>query len=275
MSLINLVSNDNKVRLSCFKVGSFEFDAQLSGSHEATKRVTENPIESGAKVTDHSYLDPKQYTVSGMMTSYEPYDLVGAVAGDEIQFLKSLPIVGGIVSKTDGALHRVNLFASKVKRIGNTIASTARKFSKYLPSSISSWLGDESTPSDRMQEAHETFLSLMASSEPFTIDTKLRSYKNMVLIGVQVAESIDDRADFNLTFREILVVETKVVNGLVVPATAQKPTAKKKIGEKKAGRSANQSAESKSKGKTNPVKQESGSNRTSAIRSMTDLIRGK
>lgn len=275
MSLINLVSNKNKVTVSCFKVGSFEFDVQTSGAHEATKTITANPIESGAKVNDHSYLEPKQYTVSGTMTSYEPYDLVGAVAGDEIQFLKSLPIVGGIVSKTDGALHRVNVFASKVKKIGNTIASTARKFSKYLPSSVSSWLGDESSPSDRMQEAHETLLSLMASSEPVTIQTKLRSYKNMVLIGVQVAESADDKADFNLTFREILVVETKVVNGLVVPATAQKAPAKKTNGDKKTGRSANQSAEAKSKGKTSPVKQESGSNRTSAIRSITDLIRGK
>lgn len=270
MSLINLAPNKDKVQIDCFKVANFTFDAQLSGSHEATKTTTSNPRESGTKATDHSYLEPKQYTVTGIMTSYEPFDLVGAVAGDEIQFLKSLPIVGGIVSKTDGALARVNLFASKVSRTVKTITSTARKFSKYLPDSVATWLGDEPDPNNRMQAAYSTLLGIQASEDPLTIYTKMRSYSNMELIGVQLVESLDDKAEFNLTFREILIVETQVVSGLVVPAV----TAKSAKGNA-TGRSANQGAESKSKGKTNPVKQENGSNRTSALRSIGDMIRSK
>lgn len=270
MSLINLVPDKDKVQIDCFKVANFTFDAQLSGSHEAVKTVTANPRESGTKANDHSYLESKTYTVTGMMTSYVPFDLVGAVAGDEIQFLKSLPVVGGIVSKTDGALARVNLFASKVSRAVNTITSTARKFSQYLPNSVATWLGDEPDPNNRMQSAYNTLLSIEASDEPVTIYTKMKSYNNMSLIGVQLAESLDDRADFTLTFREILIVDTQVVNGLVVPAV----TAKSAKGTA-TGRSANQGADSKSKGKTSPVKQENGSNRTSALRSIGDMIRSK
>jgi hypothetical protein len=267
MSIIDLNSSQDTTKVSCFKVANFEFDAQLSGSHEATKTVTANPIESGAKINDHSYLEPKQYTVTGMMTSYEPFDLVGAVVGSEIQFLKSLPIVSGLVSQTDGAVARVNLFASKVSRTVSTITSTARKFSKYIPSSTAQWLGDESDPTDRVQEAYSTLKSIMASEEPVTITTKLCNYDNMSLIGVQIAESSDDKAEFTLTFREILITETKVVNGLVVPATT-----KKTVG-KATGRSENQSSDTKSKGKTSPVKQENKSNRTSALRSIGDLIK--
>lgn len=270
MSLINLVPDKDKVSIDCFKVANFTFDAQLSGSHEATKTMTENPRESGTKANDHAYLEPKTYTVTGMMTSYVPFDLVGAVAGDEIQFLKSLPIVGGIVSKKDGALSRVNLFASKISRAVSTVTSTARKFSKYLPDSVASWLGDEPDPTNRMQEAETTLLSIMASEEPITITTKLKTYSNFTIIGVNAVESADDRVDFTVTCREMLIVETQVVSGLVVPAV----TAKSAKGDA-TGRSANQGAEAKSKGKTSPIKQEKGSNRTSALRSIGDMIRSK
>lgn len=270
MSIIDLVPDSNRVQIDCFKVANFTFDAQLSGSHEATKTMTENPRESGTKANDHSYLEPKTYTVTGMMTSYTPYDLVDYVAGDDIQFLKSLPIVGGIVSKTDGALGKVNLYASKVSRAVDTVSSTARKFSKYLPNSIATWLGDEPDPTSRMQEAYSTLLGIVASEQPVSIDTKLIPYSNMSLIGVQVAESTDDRSDFTLTFREMIIVETQVVNGLVVPAV----TAKSAKGIS-TGRSANQGEAVKSKGKTSPIKQEKSSSKTSSLRSMGDLIRSK
>lgn len=269
MSLIDLSTDTDQVNISCFRVANFTFDAQLSGSHEATKTITSNPRESGTRATDHSYLEQKQYTVTGMMTSYEPFDLVGSLIGNDITFLKSLPVISGLVSKTDGSIARVNLFASKVSRTADTLASTARKFSQYLPDSVATWLGDEPDPSDRMKAAHETLLSIMASSEPITIYTKMRSYENMALIGVQVTEGLDDRADFTLTFREMLIVETQVVSGLVVPAV----TAKSAKGDA-TGRSENQGAEAKSKGKTSPVKQEKASNKTSALRSIGDMIRG-
>ena len=68
----------------------------------------------------------------------------------------------------------------------------------------------------------------------------------------------------------MIIVETQVANGLVVPAV----TAKSAKGTS-TGRSASQGEAVKSKGKTSPIKQEKSSSKTSSLRSMGDLIRSK
>lgn len=268
MSIVNLVGDQEVTSVQCFKVANFQFDAQFSGGHESVKTVTENPLESGAKVNDHSFLEQKTITVTGAMTTFEPYNLVGFLAGNEINFVKSIPIVGGIFSKTDSALHRINMFSASISQAYNTATSTARKFSKYLPDSVNQWVGDETAPTDRIQEAYQTLLSIQASDELLTVYTKTRMYNNMTLIGVQLQENAGDRGDFTLTCREMLVVETKTVQGLVVP----KPQAKKIDGKSKSGRSEKQGEATKNKGKTSPQKVETTSKK-SALKSIGDLLK--
>lgn len=44
-------------------VGGLVFDATFKESHESPMEVTENPVESGVKISDHAYLGPKRLTI--------------------------------------------------------------------------------------------------------------------------------------------------------------------------------------------------------------------
>lgn len=45
-------------------VGGYIFDAYLSLTHESTLEITTHPVETGAALTDNSYLDPVKVTMT-------------------------------------------------------------------------------------------------------------------------------------------------------------------------------------------------------------------
>lgn len=55
-----------------FELGSFEFDCALEEAHESSISITDNPMESGASATDHSYVNPVVCSVHGRMLTYDP-----------------------------------------------------------------------------------------------------------------------------------------------------------------------------------------------------------
>jgi hypothetical protein len=44
-------------------VGGYIFDAMLSLQHESTLEITQHPVQSGAAVSDHAYLNPRKLTL--------------------------------------------------------------------------------------------------------------------------------------------------------------------------------------------------------------------
>lgn len=44
-------------------IGPIPVSVVLSEAHESTLGITENPIETGAKITDHAYVEPKRLTL--------------------------------------------------------------------------------------------------------------------------------------------------------------------------------------------------------------------
>ncbi len=50
------------------QVGGYWFDAILSANHESTLTVTQHPVESGAAISDHAYLNPARLTLQVAMT---------------------------------------------------------------------------------------------------------------------------------------------------------------------------------------------------------------
>ncbi len=59
----------------------FVFDAIFSETHYSTLEVTENPVESGASITDHAYVKPYRVTVSAGISN-TPLGPVSGQFGD-------------------------------------------------------------------------------------------------------------------------------------------------------------------------------------------------
>ena len=260
--------------VTAFSVGTFTLDCQLEESHESNLVTTENTMESGAKSTDHSYLEPKRYAVRGIMVSYEPFNAVQDLLGDKYSFVKSLPLPIGL----SGALGQIeataNRYASTVLQAIDKVQSAASVLAPWLPDSLG-WLGDEAPTANRFEKVYSDLLSIQKSGEILTVSSGLMTYKNMKLINVVANKGTDDSIELALTFKENHIVETRTVKGLVVnvPTAQTTPAANSKVdGEKKTGRAADQAAKPKAKGKTQPTK-ETGTKK-SVARSIGDLIRG-
>jgi hypothetical protein len=62
------------------QVGELVLDATLSESHTLDTRVTENPVEEGAAVTDHAQLQPRSVSLTGIVTN-TPLDATAVADG--------------------------------------------------------------------------------------------------------------------------------------------------------------------------------------------------
>ena len=272
--IIDLIKSFNykSTVLTGFSVGEFVFDCELEAGHESRLTVTENAMESGALVADHSYLEPGTYSVRGLMVSYDPSTALQSGVSGLLGTAKSLPFIGGIAAKTEQVVAKVNRF---VGRINNAIEQV-QKLAPFLPDSLG-FLGDKTEEKlSRQAQAYDDLLTIQRNGQFLNITSGLKSYNNVLLVGVVAVDGSDDSVEFALQFKEVFIVETRTVSGLVVnvPNASKQNAAKSKVdGDKKTGRAANQSAKPKAKGKTQPVKQ-SPSSKKSVARSIGDMIRG-
>lgn len=272
IDLLNTYTKRNTV-VSGFSVGTFVFDCALEESHESRLTVSENPLESGALVADHSYLEPKTYSVRGLIVSYKPQSLLQQTISNDLALAKRLPVLNGIIGQTEQVIARVNRYAGRVQQAAQTAMKIANRLAPWVPESLQS-LGDQTQESlSRQAQAYADLLTIQANGEFLTITSGLRTYNNVLLTGVVCVGNEDDAAQFALEFREVFIVQTRTVQGLVVNVPSATPVTANKIdGEKKTGRAATQAAKPKSKGTSQPVRQPTTNK--SVARSIGDLIRG-
>jgi len=270
--IINLLNQyqSRQVTVTGFALGTLVFDAQLEEAHESVLSVSENALESGALSADHSVLSPKTYSVRGIFVSYAPPVGLQAVVNSDLQLLKRLPFLNGIVGRTEQAIAKVNRYAGQINRTIETAKKIARRLGPLLPTSLQ-LLGDRTQDTlTRQQKAYDDFLTIQANGEFLTISTGLRQYTNMLLTRVVAVQDVDDALQVQLEFREVFITETRTVQGLVVQVpettTPSKPEAKK------TGRAKDQAAKPKSKGTTQPTQQPKSNK--SVARSIGDIIRG-
>lgn len=55
------------------RIGEVRLDAAVREEHVATARVTESPVESGAKISDHVHLEPETLNIDGVITDSPVY----------------------------------------------------------------------------------------------------------------------------------------------------------------------------------------------------------
>lgn len=241
----------NVAQISHRKIGNIVFDAVTSEEHQSELEICENPIESGAMIADHAVLKPKQISISGVMVEHDhaglgltlPY--VGNIRG-VTDFLNQFPLPVKVVTQTAQTLARASRVLSQVDGMlqqAKDGLNQARAIAPFLPDFGLGGFLDNSQNANRVQKCYADLVALQKSGETIEIQTGLQLYQNMLLESVSVTQAQDGSAIFNISAREIFIVETATV------AAATKGKGKVS-GRKKSGRAAVQAASKTQQGTT-------------------------
>lgn len=65
MGILSLIFGQTKA-----SIGGITLDASVSEEHLSTAELTDNPVEDGAKITDHVQIQPKQLTIEGVVSDF-------------------------------------------------------------------------------------------------------------------------------------------------------------------------------------------------------------
>ncbi|GAM51631.1 phage-related protein [bacterium endosymbiont of Mortierella elongata FMR23-6] len=201
------------------RIGTVTLDATLAEQHQSVLRISENPIESGALIADHAALEPKQITITGIVTDYQPppaipTGMTGALLRQSPDFFNQLPLPTEVKSVTMQAASRIQRELGSARTLQQSIANSleqARPLVPWLPA----WSGvDSSSTQERVQQVYEALLELQRSIEPIEIMTGARLYSNMLLQAISLNQMQEGVAEFTLTCREIMIVNTHAIAGV-------------------------------------------------------------
>ncbi|MDE9536876.1 phage baseplate protein [Xenorhabdus bovienii] len=225
---MDLLSGFNTMRASVItrSIGEFQFDCVVIENHSSNLRITENPIESGAAIADHAVLEPKEITIAGIMVGYQPPQHFNKLIGGNLSAaMDKYPLPIEIRAMTKQAESMVNRYMSMGESMLEQIGYN-RPLAPWLPNR-NGLAEDSSQTLDRVGKAYNDLLNLQKSGETITVQTGLKQYKNMMLVSISITQMNDGSAEFNLTLREIFIVETQTAKGL--HPNIKKSAPKKKI----------------------------------------------
>jgi hypothetical protein len=96
MSILNILTKKSP------KLGVFSFDAALEDNFEATVELTDYPVESGVKVSDHRIIQPVKYSIVGAVSNnplkITPIDFLAGAITNVLPDSGILSTVAGISS---------------------------------------------------------------------------------------------------------------------------------------------------------------------------------
>lgn len=209
MTLSSILSNltGNSASLLTNSKGSFDFDAVTVEQHSSKLRKTENPVESGAKISDHAVLEPKEITINGIMVGYNP---------------PSSPITSALskYSIVDYVLPiEVKTMSAQAEQLANKVAAAYETVTSQFDEIAADFLIDGSLSFgggsfDRVASAYEKLLTLQRSGEVVSLLTTSKLYKNMLITSIQMNQVNNMSAEFSIVLSEVFIVETKTATGL-------------------------------------------------------------
>jgi len=156
MSFENLFIRSKK------SIGGIELDAVLTESHANSIRLTRNPIELGADITDHSIIQLKRINIVARVSDTP----LGAASFAEI-----IDFVSGLFG-----------------------TSTSENIT-------------------RSEAAYNAILSLMELREPINVQTKLKTYSDMIIVGLSTTQDKDTSriAQMSITLEQVIITESKLI----------------------------------------------------------------
>lgn len=177
------------------QIGFLKLDASFKENHTRTATVTDNEVEDGSIISDHIRLNPKSFTIEGVVSD-TPISILGlGVSSDDI--------LGAADSFLDGD---ENAFEGLVKN-------------------------ETRTP----KEAWGYLEKLLENRTPFSAVTSLQRYENMVITSLSAPRAAENGKDlmFSAELRMIEIVEsstTKVAAFKVEDDSKNSASSKNKLG---------------------------------------------
>ncbi|GAC1030859.1 hypothetical protein thsps21_16860 [Pseudomonas sp. No.21] len=227
------------------RIGTLRLDAVISETHKSDLKITENPVESGANIADHAYVQPRSLIIKG--TVVEHYDPLANLPIDSMPGVRSGRgfldnILPGLLSPrtSQGESRAKRELKSWLEPLAD--GTKARPLAPWMLESQPLSRFDSSPSQSRLQQIYQCLLDTQKAGELLQVQTGFYLYKNMLLSTIAATQTLDGSIDLDLTLREVLVVETRVINGVVTPAA----------GTERSGRSDTQAAAKKPQGKTTP-----------------------
>jgi len=107
-------------------------DATVSEEHVSTADLTENPVEDGAKVTDHVQLKPSQLTIEGVISDTP---LGYAVIGNIQNLVRSVATLFGRSSRSTDAFN--NLRKLQESRKPFTVITGLKRYTNMIMTDLS------------------------------------------------------------------------------------------------------------------------------------------
>lgn len=213
---------DDAARIGTPKI--VEFDATMSETHDSASEVTEHPVEEGSAITDHVRRQPFTFTCEVYITN-TPSEELGRGSTKSYTLTLPQPPVQVNLSNAVGAV------ASAIKD---------KVLGPPPPLTIQVLTFDEKM--DRVKETYETLLLLQSKAVTMAVVTSVKQYEKMVLVNIGLPRTELGGASFNLSFKQIRVVQTETV------AAPQPVEPRGAPGQKKGGQSTKKPGD-KDKGK--------------------------
>lgn len=187
------------------KIGDFKLDATTAEGHSAELAITDNPIESGATISDHAVLKPKTVTISGVVVGYEPVLSAFSTPPKDL-LLDAGERLGGIVLGRDPSVPELKTRAENIAK------DFKKSFTKAMDDPLS-FLKQYSQPilgtnNDRVSRYHQMILELQRQAVPVDVYTGTMLYKDMLIQSVGLTQEQDGIGKFTITLRQVVIVET-------------------------------------------------------------------
>lgn len=180
------------------------FDAVTQETHGITSDITEHPVEKGANVTDHVRSQTDTMTLE--------------------VFVSNAPIRGDDHFELDtqvGAVAPLDLQPAAFTGIGGTV-------DPRLNGKAASVLQFDQ-PTNFVAEVYRALRELKEGAELLTIVTRLWDYEDMVIKEVSIPRTAaeGDGAKITINFKQVRLVETKIVAAPVPTEVRGKPAVDK------------------------------------------------
>ena len=186
------------------------FDTAITEEHSSSATVTKFPVESGADITDHIVLSPRQLNITGVVSDTPIHNMDALIA--ELATVAVSGIAGplGVVAAGIAAFALLSPGADSPSR--QAFAALHRL----------------------MRGPWQQSSDMETGPAPFIVQTKLGTHRNMVITDLSVPRAADtgDALIFTIKLSQITIVAPKTVNLKVT--TAALSAVKKAAGKQEA-----------------------------------------
>ena len=216
------------------RIGELHFDAILEEDHDIDTDVTEHAVEEGSNIVDHVRPQCDRFNMVAFVTQTP-------VSSDDGLLL---PLVLDIPQPGPGSFLAGGtsaLLASGVAALGfgpAHVGANGETLFRGYPTQITArtyqyaGIGGAGGEANYVKAANDQLIALRDSATLITVTTPNRVYNNMIIskIGMKRNPQIGQAAQFELSFREIRIVSSKIVeapNPSIVNATQKVQKGKK------------------------------------------------